>query len=174
MSHALAGGATGPETVTAFLALLSTHFDHTNTGARYTKLVKIGVSNVTPFYELSRESRWVVSVASGTECALDSRMEVVLEVFQMAANEQYPSVMPTLYPGVLATVPRPCGWLFTFLRAIRHLPSTANNTCLRLLLRRVGDYPPRRGRDPPVAIAARVGHLFSRLRDRRDRAKIHL
>ena len=31
------------------------------------------------------------------------RQEVVLEVVRMAVNEQFPSLMPTLYPGSMAT-----------------------------------------------------------------------
>ena len=32
---------------------------------------------------------------------------MVLEVVRMAVNEQFPSLMPTLYPGSMATGPKP-------------------------------------------------------------------
>ena len=51
----------------------------------------------------------MASAATGTERGLAPGVEVVLEVVRIAVIEQYPSLMPTLYPGVLATVPRPFG-----------------------------------------------------------------
>ena len=49
----------------------------------------------------------LVSAAMGTERVLAARVEVVLEVVRMAASEQYPNLMPTLYRSFLATVSRP-------------------------------------------------------------------
>ena len=36
-------------------------------------------------------------------------IEVVLKVVRMTVNEQYPSLMPTLYPGGSSSVLRPFG-----------------------------------------------------------------
>ena len=49
----------------------------------------------------------VVSAATGAERVLAPGSEIVLEVVRMAVNEQYPSLMSTLYPGVMATRPKP-------------------------------------------------------------------
>ena len=87
----------------------------------------------------------------------------------MAVNEQYPSVIPPLYPGVLATEPRPFGtlddmWLaFQFRAILRHQPSTVKNIFLCLLLRRACGHPPRGGPGPPVMGAATAGRLSNRL-----------
>ena len=108
MSRALAAGSTGPEAFTPLLRLLSNYFDRTDTVASYTKLHDFGVPNGTPFCDFSRAFRGLVSAATGTDRVL---APCVLEVVRMAVNEQYPSLMPTLYPGVLATVSRPFGTL---------------------------------------------------------------
>ena len=111
MSRALAAGATGPEAFTLLLRLVSNHFDGTDTGASYTKLHHFGAPNGTPFCDFSRAFRGVVSAATGTERVLAPGGEIFLEMVRMAVNEQCPSLMPTLYPGVLATVSRPFGTL---------------------------------------------------------------
>ena len=73
----------------------------------------------------------------------------------MTVIEQYPILMPTLYPGVMVTVSRPFGILDamyfaseTLARTPRHLPSTAENIFLRLLLRRVHGHLACRGPGP--------------------------
>lgn len=75
------------------------------------KLHIYGFSNGTPFCDSSRDVRVVVSAATGTELGLAPGVEVVLKVVRMAVNEQNPSVIPTLYRGILATEPRPIGTL---------------------------------------------------------------
>ena len=54
-------------------------------------------------------------------------VEVVLEVVQIAVNEQFPSLMPTLYPGGLATVSKPFGILDAMWLAFETLAT--NMTC---------------------------------------------
>ena len=49
----------------------------------------------------------LVSSVTGSERTLAPGVDVVLEVFRMAVNEQFPSLMPTLYPGSMATDPQP-------------------------------------------------------------------
>ena len=45
VSRALIGGPTGPEAFTLLLRLLSSPFNHTDTGASYTRLYNSGMSN---------------------------------------------------------------------------------------------------------------------------------
>ena len=55
----------------------------------------------------------------------------------MSVNEQYPSLMPTLYPGVLATVSRPFGTLDALLLDFETLATNktpANNGEIYLYL----------------------------------------
>ena len=49
----------------------------------------------------------LVSAVTGSERTLAPGVDVVLEVVRMAVNEQFPTLMPTLYPGSMATDPKP-------------------------------------------------------------------
>ena len=100
-------GASGPEAFTLLLRRLMTHFDRVDTGEGYTRLHNFGVCTGTPFCDFSREFRVLVSAVTGSERALAPGVDVVLEVVRMAVNEQFSSLMPTLYPGSMATGPMP-------------------------------------------------------------------
>ena len=50
-----------------------------------------------------------MSAATGAERVLTPGVEFVLEVVRMEGYEQYPSLMPALYPGDLATVSKSFG-----------------------------------------------------------------
>ena len=70
----------------------------------------------------------LVSAVTGCEGTLAPGVDVVLEVVRMAVNAQFPSLMPTLYPGSMATDPKHtlfwtrCGRRLATQRNIRHLP----------------------------------------------------
>ena len=49
----------------------------------------------------------LVSAVTGSERTLAPGVDVVLEVVRMAVNEQFPTLMSTLYPGSMATDPKP-------------------------------------------------------------------
>ena len=113
VSRALAGGATGPEVFTLLLRLLSSRFDRTDTGVSYIILACLtgpSLAILAGNFEAWCRQRRGLSV-------FWPRGWRLLLVARMAENEQYPSLMPTLYQGVLATVSRPfgtwtpCGWL---------------------------------------------------------------
>ena len=53
----------------------------------------------------------LVLAVTGSERTLAPGIEVVLEVVRMAVNEQFPSLMPTLYPSSMATDSKPCASL---------------------------------------------------------------
>ena len=60
------------------------------------------------FASLSRAFPGLVLAVTGSEQALSPRTTyVVLEVVRMAMNEQFPTLIPTLYPGGKATDSRP-------------------------------------------------------------------
>ena len=180
MARALRDGASGPEAFALFLRLLSAHFDRVDLGAGDKKLHTFVVPNGTHFRDVSREFRVVISAATGTERVLAPGTDIVLEVVQMAVNEQYPSLMPTLYPGVMATEPRPLGTLDAMWLAFQALANNKapaingekrNNFLLR---RRACGHPPRRGPVPLEMGVARAGRLPSSLHGRRVRAIIRL
>ena len=108
VSRAMAGGASGPGALTLLLRLLKTHFDGVDTEEGYTKLHTFGMSSGMSFYDFSRESRVLVPTATRSKRVLSLGTDVVLEVVRVAANEQFPALLPALYPGSKATDPRPC------------------------------------------------------------------
>ena len=156
-----------------------THFDRVDTGEGCKRLHNFGMCTRTPFCDFSREFRVLVSAVTGSERTLAPGVDVVLEVVRMV-NEQFPSLMPTLYPGSMATGPKPYASLdkmwkaFGDLSNIRLLPSTATIFFLCLFLRRVCGHPPRRGPGPPVMGAARAECRLRRLHGRWGRAIIRL
>ena len=111
MSSDVEEGASGPEAFNLLLRRLMTHFDRVDPGEGYTRLHSFDVCTGAPFCDFSREFRVLVSAVTGIECTLAPGVDVVLEVVRMAVNEQFPSLMPTLYPGSMATDPKPCASL---------------------------------------------------------------
>ena len=105
-----------------------THFDRVDTGEGYTRLHSFGVCTGTPFCDFSREFRVLVSAVTGSERTLAPGVDVVLEVVGMAVNEQFPSLMPTLYPGSMATDPKPYASLDKMWKAFSDLPVSNNKT----------------------------------------------
>ena len=180
VSRAIDGGTSGPETFTLLLRLLETHFDRVDTGGGYTKLHASGVHNDTPFSDLSWEFRVLISAVMGSERILSPVTDVVLEVVSLAVNEQFPTLMPTLYPGSKATDPRPYATLDVMWRTfsdLAHNKTPAVNgekRFLYLLFRRERGHPPRRGPGPPFMGAARAECRHSRLLGKRDRVIIQL
>ena len=178
-SRATDGGASGSEAFTLLLRLLVTHLDWVNTGEGYTKLHAFGVCDGTSFSDLSREFRVLVSPVTGSERALSPGTDVVLDVVRMAINEQFPTLILTLYPGIKATDPRPyasldapCGNILVTWRTIRHPPSTAKNISLYLFLQLERGHPLLRGPGPPFMDTARAECRLSCLLGRRDQALI--
>ena len=100
-------GASGPAAFNLLLCRLMTYFDHVNTGEGCTKLHSFGVCTGTPFRHFSREFRVLVPTVTGIERTLAPGVNVVLDVVRMAVNEQFPSLMPTLYPCSMTTDPKP-------------------------------------------------------------------
>ena len=100
-------GASCPEAFTLLLRRLMTHFDRVDTGEGYTRLHNFGVCTGTPFCDFSRDFYVLVPAVKGSERVLAPGIDVVLEVVRMAVNEQFPTLMSTLYPGSMATDPKP-------------------------------------------------------------------
>ena len=120
----------------------------------------------------------IVSAVTGSERTLAPGVDVVLEVVRMAVNEQFPT-LPTLYPGSMATDPKPYASLYKMWKVFSDLahnktPAVNDEKKLCLFLRRERGHPPRRGPGPPVMGTARAECRPRRLHGRRDRAIILL
>ena len=107
VSRNVKGGASGPDAFNLLLRRLMRHFDRVDTGEGYTRPHHFGVCTGTSFCYFIREFRALVSAVTGSERTLAPGVDVVLEVVRMAVNEQFPSLMPTLNPGSMATDPKP-------------------------------------------------------------------
>ena len=99
VSRAMAGGASGPEAFTLLLRLLITQNDGGDTEEGCTKLHTFGMSNGMPFSDFSGEFRVLVPTATRSGRVLSPGTDVVLEVVRVAANEQFPALLPALCPG---------------------------------------------------------------------------
>ena len=86
MSRDIKEGASGPEAFTLLLRRLMTHFDCSDKGEGYTGLNNFGVYTGTSLCDFSREFRVLVSAVTG--------------------SEQFPTLMPNLYPASMATDPK--------------------------------------------------------------------
>ena len=105
-----------------------------------------------------------MSAVTGSERTLAPGVDVVLEVVRMAVNEQFPSLMPNLYPGSMATGPKPYASLDEMWKAFSDLSN--NKTPAINGDRRKCGHPPRRGPGPPVMRTARAECRFRRLHGR--------
>ena len=120
----------------------------------------------------------LVSAVTGTERTLAPGVDVVLKVVRMAVNEQLPSLMPTLYPGLMATGPKPYASLDEMWKALGDLSNNKTPAIngkifiVCLFLRRECGHPSRRGPGPPVMSAARADCRLRRLHGRWGRAII--
>ena len=79
----------------------------------------------------------LVSAVTGSERTLAPGIDVVLEVVRMAVNEQFPSLVPTLYPGSMATGPKPYASLDEMWKALSDLsnnktPAINGDNCFSL------------------------------------------
>ena len=121
-------GVSGPEAFNLLLRRLMTNVDRVDTGEGYTRLHSFGVCTGTPFCDFSREFRVLVWAVTGSERTLAPGVDVVLDVVRMAVNEQFPTLMPTLYPGSMVTDPKPYASLDKMWKAFGDLSN--NKTCL--------------------------------------------
>ena len=111
MSRDVEEGASGPEALYLLMRRLMTHFDRVDRGEGYARLQMFGVCTGMPLCDFSREVRVLVSAVTRSERTLAPGVKVVLEVVRMVAIEQFASMMPPLYPGSMATNPKPCASL---------------------------------------------------------------
>ena len=89
------------------LSLISAHFDHGDESAAIAKLHSFEVATKTPFADYFRVLRLLIASVTESERVLAPNVEVVLEVARNSVSEQYPGLIPILYPGELATASTP-------------------------------------------------------------------
>lgn len=97
----------GPSAYRKLLSLLTAHFDDGDQGRAFEQLHTFGVPDNTEFGRFLRAFKQRVSIVQGTERVFKPSDAMVIEVARGVVSRQYPSLMPTLYPGRLMTTPDP-------------------------------------------------------------------
>ena len=93
-----------------------------------------GVSNGTPFPDFFGAFRVVVSGITGSDQVLAPNMSTVLELVRRGVMNHYPGLMPTLYPGELATVPTPFGSIDALWSAFQVLATKHPRSAAKIFL----------------------------------------
>ena len=91
------------------LSLISAHFDHGDESAAIAKLHSFEVATKTPFADYFRAFRLLIASVTDSGRVLAPSVEAVEEVVRNSVSEEYPGIMPVLYPGELATASKPFG-----------------------------------------------------------------
>ena len=103
LQERMTSGSSGPAVFKTLLADLTDYFDRAPRGAALALLQNFGVRTGTPFASYLRALRVVVAstVEKGGPLALSTAMAI--ELVRIRTAQQYPMLMPTLFPGDLAT-----------------------------------------------------------------------
>ena len=96
-----------PSVYKQVLSLLSAHFDDGDQGRAFEQLNTFGVPDLTEFSASLRAFKPRLSIVQETERLFKPSDAMVIEIESGVVSRQYPSLMPTLYPGRLMTTPQP-------------------------------------------------------------------
>ena len=114
-------GSSGPAAFKILLADFADYFDRAPRGAAHETLQKFGVRTGTPFSSYLRTLRVVVASTVEKGGPLAPSAEMAIELVRIRTAQQYPMLMPTLFPGDLATREKPYGSLASMWTAFANL-----------------------------------------------------
>ena len=103
LQERLTSGSSGPDAFRTLLAGFADHFDRAPRGAALATLQNFGVRTGTPFASYLRALRVVVASTVEKGGPLAPSVAMVIESIRIRTAQQYPMLMPTLFPGDLAT-----------------------------------------------------------------------
>ena len=115
----------GPAAFGILLTDVTDYFDLAPRGAALATLQQFGVPSGTPFSSFLRPFRIVVASTVDKVGPLAPSLEMGMELIRIRTAQQYPTLMLTLFPGVLATRERPYDSLETLWTVFANLK---NNT----------------------------------------------
>ena len=121
LQERLASGVDGPAAFRTRLIDVTDYFDRAPRGAALETLQKFGVPSGTPFSSYLRPFRVVVASTVDKGGPLAPSPEMAMELIRIRTAQQYPMLMPTLFPGNLATRERPYDSLATSWTVFAHL-----------------------------------------------------
>ena len=124
----LAFGVDGPAAFRTLLTDVAGYFDRAPRSAALEILQKLGVPSGTPFSSFLRSFRVFVASTVDKDGLLAPSPKMAMELVRIHAAQQFPMVMPTLFPGSLATRERPydsLATLWTVFAYLKHSTSPA-------------------------------------------------
>ena len=121
LQERLASGVEGSAAFRTLLIDVTDYFDRAPRGAALETLQKFGLPSGTPFSNYLRSFRVVVASTVDKGGPLAPSPEMAMELPRIRTTQQYPMLMPTLFPGNLATRERPYDSLATSWTVFAHL-----------------------------------------------------
>ena len=139
LQERMTSGVSGPVAFKTLLTDFAHYFDRPPRGAALATLQNFGVRTGTPFASYLRALRVVVAstIEKGGPLAPSSAMAI--ELVRIRTAQQYPTLMPTLFPGDLATREKPYVTLTSMWTAFNDLKHNISQLSM------VTPSPPRRG-----------------------------
>ena len=126
----LSSGSGGPASFKILLTDFADYFDRAPRGAALETLQKFGVRTGTPFSSYLRALRVVVASTVEKGGPLAPSATMAIELVRIRTAQQYPTLMPTLFPGDRATREKPYASLalmWTAFVDLKHNTSPAIN-----------------------------------------------
>ena len=130
LQERLSSGSGGPAAFKTLLMDFADYFDRAPRGAALETLQKFGVRTGTPFSSYLRALRVVVASTVEKGGPLAPSATMAIELVRIRTAQQYPTLMPTLFPGDRATREKPCASLalmWTAFADLKHNSSPAIN-----------------------------------------------
>ena len=103
----MTSGSSGPEAFKTLLADFADYFDRAPRGSALATLQNFGVRTGTPFASYLRALRVVVASTVEKGGPLAQSAAMAIELVRIRTPQQYPMLMPTLFPGDLVTREKP-------------------------------------------------------------------
>ena len=103
----MTSGSSGPAAFKTLLTDFADYFDRAPRGAALATLQNFGVCTGTPFASYLRALRVVVASTVEKSGPLGPSAAMAIELVRIRTAQQYPMLMPTLFPGDLATREKP-------------------------------------------------------------------
>ena len=130
LQERLSSGTGGPAAFKTLLSDFADYFDRAPRGAALETLQKFGVRTGTPFSSYLRALRVVVASTVEKGGPLAPSATMAIELVRIRTAQQYPTLMPTLFPGERATREKPYASLalmWTAFADLKHNTSPAIN-----------------------------------------------
>ena len=121
LQERLASGLDGPAAFGTLLTDVAGYSERTSRGAALATLQQFGVPSGTPFSSFLRSFRVVVASTVDKGGPLAPSPEMAIELIRIRTAQLYPMLMPTLFPGVVATRERPYDSLATLWNVFANL-----------------------------------------------------